>query len=121
MCVCISQDFDLIRFFALSVDLSNARCHSEYAAGSVTDGGDGVEADPAPDRHSPRNLPAASWKPLHLAKRVSGCHGEVSHGGGGVGAGGGRARFITSLISTRIQTDESQYWLRVAARTVQKR
>lgn len=40
-----------------------------------------MEADPAPDRHGPRDLPAAPRKPLHLAQRVSGRHGEVSRGG----------------------------------------
>lgn len=78
-----------------TLTFSDTRCHPEYAAGAIAHGGDGVEADPAPDRHSPWNLPAASRKPLHLEKRVFGRDGEVSWEGG-------RACFITFLISTWI-------------------
>lgn len=59
------------------------RCHSKHAASSVTNGRDGVEANPAPHHHGPRNLPAASRKSLHLEKRVPGRDGEVSGGEGG--------------------------------------
>lgn len=56
------------------------RCHSKHAASSITNGRDGVEANPAPHHHCPRNLPAASRKSLHLEKRVPGRDGEVSGG-----------------------------------------
>lgn len=74
-----------------------------------------MEADPASHRHGPRHLPAASRKPLYMAKRVSGRHGEVSRRGGGGGAG-----FITSYFHTdsrvEIITGASQCWLRVPTR-----
>lgn len=61
-----------------------------------------MEADPAPDRHGAWNLPPASRKPLHLAKRVSGRHGEVSRGrragrqaGGRVGGVGGGREWVS--------------------------
>lgn len=66
-----------------------------------------MEADPAPDRHGARNLPPASRKPLHLAKRVSGRHGEVrpvadAQAGGWVGGcrewvsgGGGKDEHVS--------------------------
>lgn len=77
-----------------------------------------MEADPAPDRHGARNLPPASRKPLHLAKRVSGRHGEVSRGrqaGGrmgvwvGVGSGfwAGEGRMSTFHNLSYFHTDSN--------------
>lgn len=78
-----------------------SRCYTKYAASSVTNGRNGVEANPAPHHHCPWNLPAASRKSLHLEKRVPGCDGEVR----GVGLGvllitNGSLLHNTSFISS---------------------
>lgn len=64
-------------FFLPRFASSRFRCHPQHATGPAASGGDGVEANPAPPRHRPGYLPAASRKSLYLEERVLGSDGEV--------------------------------------------